>query len=239
LRLGGTGLAGALLLGSARARVLAQTRTSLRSEFETAAAKYKVPKELLMAMGYVNTLWEMPPPGASDYVPGDIHGRGTYGIMQLLQNPTRDTLGRAASLTGFSEQELKSSRAAIVRGGAAVLAHIQGENRPAGLNGWQEAVAEYGDTDLYAVEVYETLKNGASATISTGEHLEAGLPWQLHQRQPGAAKIDSIVIRVAQGSYSGTMNWFQDPRANVSAHYVVSRRGKGALCTPVTNMSSS
>ncbi len=87
LTLSGTGLAGALLLGSARARVLAQTRTSLRSEFETAAAKYKVPKELLMAMGYVNTLWEMPPPGASDYVPGDIHGRGTYGIMQLLQTP--------------------------------------------------------------------------------------------------------------------------------------------------------
>jgi N-acetyl-anhydromuramyl-L-alanine amidase AmpD len=26
------------------------------------------------------------------------------------------------------------------------------------------------------------------------------------------------------------MNWFQDPRANVSAHYVVSRRGKGAQC---------
>jgi hypothetical protein len=27
-------------------------------------------------MGYVNTLWEMPPPEASDYVEGHLHGRG-------------------------------------------------------------------------------------------------------------------------------------------------------------------
>jgi hypothetical protein len=93
--------------------------------------------------------------------------------MQLLHNPTRDTLGRAASLTGPSEEELKSDRAANVLGGAAVLADIQGANRPAELNGWQEAVAEYGDTQLYAVEVYQTLKNGAavggSATKSRGD----------------------------------------------------------------------
>src|SRR3712207_5346513 len=85
LRLGGIGLAGAVLLGGASGQVLAQTRTSLKSEFAVAAAKYEVPKELLMALGYVNTLWEMPPPSASDYVPGDLHGRGTYGIMQLVQ----------------------------------------------------------------------------------------------------------------------------------------------------------
>ena len=60
LRLSGTGLAGAVLLGSASARVLAQTKTSLKSEFQPTAAKYEVPKELLMAMGYVNTRWEMP-----------------------------------------------------------------------------------------------------------------------------------------------------------------------------------
>ena len=92
LRLSATGLAGAVLLESASGRVLAQTRTSLEGEFRSAAAKYKVPKELLAAMGYVNTLWEMPTPQASDYVPGDIHGRGAYGIMQLVQNPWEDTL---------------------------------------------------------------------------------------------------------------------------------------------------
>jgi hypothetical protein len=257
LRLGGAGLAGAVLIGTPGGKVLAQTGPSLNAEFEAAAAEYEVPNELLMAMGYVNTLWEMPPPEASEYEEGDPEGRGAYGIMQLVQNPSRDTLGRAASLTRLSEEELKNSRAANVRGGAAVLADIQGKSRPAELNAWQEAVAEYGDTELYAVEVYETLRDGASATISTGESLELApqegveVPqvfttqssanygravWRPAYRgnytnaNRGAAKIDIIVIHVAQGSYSGTINWFQDRRANASAHYVVSRNGRVAQC---------
>jgi hypothetical protein len=44
--------------------------------------------------------------------------------MQLVRNPAQDTLGRAASLTGLSVEELKTSRAANVLGGAAVLADI-------------------------------------------------------------------------------------------------------------------
>src|SRR5918995_553911 len=256
LRLSGSGLAGAVLLGSASGRVLAQTRTTLKSEFQSAAAKYGVPKELLMAMGYVNTLWEMPPPDASDYVPGDRHGRGAYGIMQLVQNPWEDTLGRAANQTGLPEERLKTERAANVVGGAAVLAGIAGDNRSSNLNGWYEAVAEYGGGELYAQEVFETLKSGASATISTGESLQLApqnveVPriytaqgsadygralWRpasrgnYTQANRGARWIKYLVIHIAQGSYSGTIDWFQNPRANVSAHYVVSRKGKIAQC---------
>jgi len=257
LRLGGTGLASAVLLGTAGAAAgLAQTGPSLKAEFESAAKEYRVPVDLLLAMGYVNTLWEMPPPEASDYQEGNPEGRGAYGIMQLLQNPSRDTLGRAASLTGLSRDKLKSSRAANVRGGAAVLADIQGPNKPADLNGWQEAVAEYGDTELYAQEVFQTLQEGASATISTGESLQllpqdvevpqiltaqsgadyGGAVWRPAYRgnytnaSRGVAKIDMIVVHVAQGSYSATIDWFQNPRANASAHYVVGPKGQVAQC---------
>ena len=262
LRLGGAGLAGAVLLGGAGGGVMAQAGPSLRSEFESAANESEVPVDLLLAMGFVNTLWEMPPPEASDYQEGDPQegdpeGRGAYGIMQLVQNPSRNTLGRAADLTGFSEEELKNSRAANVRGGAAVMSDIVGASKPQDLNGWQEAVAEYGDTDLYAVEVYEALKGGASLTISTGENVElaaheyAEVPRviaarSVNQYRPAAwrpahdgnftnanrkeAIIDLIVVHVAQGSYSGTVNWFQDRRANSSAHYVVSRKGRVAQC---------
>jgi hypothetical protein len=229
----------------------------LEAEFESAAAEYEVPVELLLAMGYVNTLWEMPPPTASGYEVGDLHGRGAYGIMQLLQNASRDTLGRASSLTGISEEELKESRAANVRGGAAVLADIQGANKPVEINGWQEAVAEYGDTQLYAVDVYETLESGVSATISTGERLKlapqegvevpevftvqanadyTGATWRpayhgnYTNANRGAGKIDKIVVHVVQGSYSSAINWFQDPQSNVSAHYVVNRKGRVAQC---------
>jgi N-acetylmuramoyl-L-alanine amidase len=257
LRLGGAGLAGAVLLGGAGGRAMGQAASSLRSEFESAANDSNVPVDLLLAMGFVNTLWEMPPPGASDYEEGDPEGRGAYGVMQLVQNPWRNTLGRAADLTALSAEKLKNGRAANVRGGAAVLSDIVGANKPQDLNGWQDAVAEYGDTDLYAAEVYETLKGGASLTISTGEnvelaaHEEVEVPWvpaarSVNQYRPAAwrpahdgnytnanrkeAIVDLIVVHVAQGSYSGTVNWFQDRRASSSAHYVVSRKGRVAQC---------
>src|SRR5918998_3855495 len=257
LRLRGVGLAGAVLLGGAGGGALAQAGASLRAQFGSASKKYGVPVELLLALGYVNTLWEMPPPWASDYEPGDLHGRGTYGIMQLAQNPSLDTLGGAALLTGLSEEALKTSRAANVLGGAAVLSDIAGTSKPQDLNGWQDAVAEYGGTDLYAVEVYEALRDGAFLTISTGETLELApqvgvevpqvftsqsinqyrrAAWRpahggnYTNANRGPAQVSLIVVHVAQGSYSGTVNWFQDRNANASAHYVVSRKGRVAQC---------
>ena len=82
-------------------------RTSLADELDRASREYGVPRELLLAMGYVNTRWEMPPPSASDYESGDPEGRGDYGVMALARNPSRDTLGKAASMTGLSVEALK------------------------------------------------------------------------------------------------------------------------------------
>ncbi|ACZ90533.1 N-acetylmuramoyl-L-alanine amidase [Streptosporangium roseum] len=39
--------------------------------------------------------------------------------------------------------------------------------------------------------------------------------------RPTSNAIDRIVIHVTQGSYAGTISWFQNPAAQVSAHYVV------------------
>ncbi len=229
------------------ANAAAQQR-SLADEFASASEEYGVPEELLLAMGYVNTRWEMPPPTASAYERGEIEGRGSYGIMALLQNPSRDTLGKAAELSGLSEKELKNDRAANVRGGAALLAQLQGTEKPDDLNGWYDAVAEYGGTPLYAEQVYETLESGASATISTGERLELPAqpeaePQSLYTVQsgadygratfygasdnytpanrPGSNPINKVVIHVTQGSWSSAINWFRDPSSNVSAHYTV------------------
>ena len=258
LRLGGAGLAGAALLGTAGGRVLAQTDSSLKEQFETAARKYKVPVELLLAMGYYNTLWEMPPPSASAYRKGDLEGRGDYGIMQLTQNPSRNTLGKAAKLTGLSEARLISDRSANIEGGAALLSDLVGKTRPKSLDGWQEPLTQYADTDLYASQVYGVLKVGASLTISTGERLELSpqeveVP-QVYTAQSGATNypravwrpasscnytnsgreasynIDKIVIHVAEGSFSGTISWFKYCAAQASAHYVVSRKGTVAQC---------
>jgi hypothetical protein len=259
LRLGGAGLAGAVLLGTAGGRALARSRPSLAEKFRSAAEEYGVPVQLLLAMGYTNTYWEMPPANATDYEPGDMHGRGAYGVMQLYQNPSRDTIGRAAGLTRLSERELKNDRAANVRGGAAVLADMAGTPKPDSLDSWREAVAEYGGVDFYALEVFQTLKDGAHATISTGESLRldpqdvevptitsargsaadyGGAAWRPaysgnYSRQFNRERdvnIDRLIVHVAQGTVAGTVSWFQNSRANVSAHYVVGDKGAVVQC---------
>ncbi|MDP9456677.1 MAG: hypothetical protein M3Q60_13075 [Actinomycetota bacterium] len=182
LKLGGAGIASAFLLSAMGAGdVFARAASDLEREFGEAAKEYGVPVEILLAMGYVNTRWEMPPPEASNYEDGELEGRGTYGIMALVRNPSADTLGEAARLTGIPESELKTDRRANILGGAALLARSQGE-KPPKLNEWfgavngeggngktYEAVAGVGGGDLYVDQVIETLRSGAEAKISTGE----------------------------------------------------------------------
>ncbi len=186
LRLSGAGLAAVALLGSVRT-VFAKEKPSpgsaIVAEFKEAAEEYGVSMELLMAMGYANTRWEMPPPGANVYAVGDPHGWGSYGIMALAKNPSSNTLGEASRLTGIPEEELKRSRAANIRGGAALLASSLGPEKPSELSGFfaavagrggargcdYTAVAGIGSGEPYAEEVFGTLKRGASRTTLSGE----------------------------------------------------------------------
>ncbi len=188
LKLTGSVLIGVALLGSVgAARTLARAGTppgtSLTAEFEEAAEAYGVPMELLMAMGYVNTRWEMPPPEANEYERGDPHGWGSYGIMALVQNPYSDTLGEASRLTGIPEGMLKTDRAANILGCAALLANsaggyvsgnpsdfygaVAGRGLAPGQN--YSAASGVGAGELYAEQVFGTLRTGASKTIFTGE----------------------------------------------------------------------
>jgi hypothetical protein len=188
LKLAGSGLLGVALLGSVgAARVFAQAGpspgVSLTAEFKEAAEAYGVPIELLMAMGWVNTRWEMPPPEANEYEEGSLHGWGSYGIMALVQNPYSDTLGEASWLTGFPEEELKTDRAPNILGGAALLASSAGgyvSGDPSdfygavagrGLAAGQDysAVSGIGGGELYAEQVFGTLRTGASKTLFSGE----------------------------------------------------------------------
>src|SRR5918997_2921195 len=187
LRISGVGMAGAALLGvmgSGKASAQAPPNSSLVEEFKEAAEEYKVPMSLLLAMSYVNSRWEMPPPEASAYEPGNPHGRGAYGIMQLVQNDSADTLGEASRLTGIPEEQLKTNRRSNILGGAALLGESQGD-RPARLGDYfgaiagkggrgkpYKAVAGVGAGELFAEQVFRTLKKGSSATNENGEQVE-------------------------------------------------------------------
>jgi hypothetical protein len=186
LRLSGASVVGAALLGMVGSNwVSAQEQSpysSLLAEFEEAAERYNVPVKLLLAMGYVNTRWEMPPPEASDHEPGNPHGRGAYGIMQLVKNDDEDTLGEASRLTGISEEDLKTDRRSNIFGGAALLAEAEGE-KPARLGDYFgavsgrgkrrliKAVAGLGAGQLYAEQVFDTLRRGTFETILDGEQV--------------------------------------------------------------------
>lgn len=186
LRLSGASMVGAALLGMVGSGwVSAQEQSpysSLLAEFKEAAERYNVPVKLLLAMGYVNTRWEMPPPEASDHEPGNPHGRGAYGIMQLVKNDDEDTLGEASQLTGISEEDLKTDRRSNIFGGAALLAEAEGE-KPARLGDYFgavsgrgkrrfiKAVAGLGAGQLYAEQVFDTLRRGTFETILDGEQV--------------------------------------------------------------------
>jgi hypothetical protein len=182
LKLTGAGVAGVFALSiMGSGGVLAQTQ--LRGEFDAAAEKYSVPVELLLAMGYVNTRWEMPQPAASNFEEEELDGKGLFGIMALVRNPSADTLGEASALTGISEDKLKTDRQSNIMGGAALLAKSQGE-KPFRLGEWlgavngdggngraYDAIGGIGGGELYVDQVLDTLKGGAEAEISTGEKI--------------------------------------------------------------------
>jgi hypothetical protein len=186
LRLSGVGAVAAVLGVVGSEKLFAQVDpaySSLVEEFEEAADEYDVPVSLLLAMGYVNTRWEMPPPEASAYKPGDPQGRGAYGIMQLVRNDAEDTLGEASRLTGIPEEELKRDRGSNVLGGAALLREAQGE-RPIRLGDYFgavsgkgrrrlfKAVSGIGAGDLYAEQVFDVLRRGTYEKILDGEEIE-------------------------------------------------------------------
>ena len=186
LRLSGVGALAVAFGVAGSEKLFAQVDSSYSSlveEFEEAADEYDVPVSLLLAMGYVNTRWEMPPPEASAHEPGDPQGRGAYGIMQLVQNDDEDTLGEASRLTGLDEEQLKSDRRSNILGGAALLAEAQGE-RPIRLGDYFgavsgkgrrrlfKAVSGVGAGDLYAEQVFDVLRRGTYEKVLDGEEIE-------------------------------------------------------------------
>src|SRR5690606_13612290 len=53
-------------------------------------------------------------------------------------------------------------------------------------------------------------------------------------RESDGNSIDYVIIHTTQGSYSGTISWFQNPSSKVSAHYVI-RSSDGEITQMVQN----
>lgn len=135
----------------------------LANAFETAAAKYDVPREVLVGVGYAESHLD-----GHDGQPSQSNG---YGLMHLVSNPLNPTMSEAAKLTGLPVEKLAKDSAANIAGAAAVLdsyadqAGLSGEARK-DVAKWYPVIAKYSHSAdaptgrLYTDEVYRIIGEG-------------------------------------------------------------------------------
>jgi N-acetyl-anhydromuramyl-L-alanine amidase AmpD len=214
------------------------TRSTLGGEssratlFTRVANETGVPADVLAAVSYVET--------RLSFANGsDVHQVGPLAITDGIAGP-RD-LHRGASLAGVTNEAARTDYEASLRAGAALL-------RDAAKNGdYALALRTYGGESL-AREVMKRLARGIDARDDEGKRfviparrfdvgsnlstISQGLGYSGAEWQPaysgnyqsasrGLTDVKYIVIHDTEGSYSGTLSWFKNPDANVSAHYVV------------------
>ncbi|MFF0288037.1 N-acetylmuramoyl-L-alanine amidase [Streptomyces sp. NPDC005262] len=164
----------------------------------------------------------------------DITGKP---LTRLRQDTTANILGGAAVLRSYADRlGLDGDERDDIDAWYPAVAQYSGTTG--------RASARYADT------VYAFLAHGFAATAPGGEQISvtarpvapekgalpggAGrdpitpypsalwVPADAHNFTVGrSATIDKVIIHVTQGSYAGSIKWFQDPTAEVSAHYVV------------------
>jgi hypothetical protein len=225
----------------------------LASAFQAAAAKYDVPRELLVGVGFAES--------HLDSHHGEPSQANGYGVMHLVKNNQNATLSEATKLTGLPVAQLSKDNASNILGAAAVLdsyADAAKLTDRANLAKWYGVVATYSHSAdaptarLYTDEVYRIIGTGVRAAgvvtapkpvvpdrgayakvAPLGTRTPAsvaavdypGAIWNAacscNYRVGRTKAITTIVIHVTQGSYAGTISWFKDPAAQVSAHYVI------------------
>lgn len=247
-----TGLAvGALALtappSNAAEPAQATGQPDLAAAFTTASAKYDVPREVLVGVGFAETHLD-----GHNGTPSQANG---YGVMHLASNNVNKTMTEASKLTGLPVAKLSKDDTSNILGAAAVLdayADQAGLTNRSDVGKWYGVIAKYSHSAdaptarLYTDEVYRVIARGVqTAGVSTapkqvtpdrGAYAKAAPLGTAAVDYPGAiwnpastsnyrvgrtAAITTIVIHVTQGSYAGTISWFKNPSAQVSAHYVV------------------
>jgi hypothetical protein len=224
---------------------------TLGAAFAAAADEFGVPRDLLVAVGYGEThLDGHHGEPSQDNGFGVLHlvsnpTRHTLEQAVSLTGETGDRLrtdaaanvrGGAAVLDALADEQRLAGRDRISAWYPVVAAY----------GGGADQVAK-----LYADAVYDVLRTGLQTRTPEGERIDMAAHPSAPERgryasvgdvtaqgmdypdsrwvpanganfSPGRSQaINLIVIHMTQGSYAGTVNWFQNPAAQVSAHYVV------------------
>ena len=232
-----------------------RTPYQLDGFFAQAAADFRVPADLLKAISYTETRWDM--------VKGEEEFAGmpaAHGLMALRGA----NVAEGARLAGVSEEAVRTQPEANIRAYAALLSATADELKVdrSDLGAWAPAVAKLSgitSADAQAEyihnEVYGVMRQGAVAQTPAGDVAVSLMPTQVraqfaspsvHAMAAGpdyAASIwrpspnygsrptgtqgdvQIVVIHTCEGSYSSCWSWLTNTASGVSAHYVVNESG--------------
>jgi len=221
----------------------------LDDDFVAAASAHDVPVDLLEAIAYVETRWQMVV-GESEHE-GRPAGAGLFALWG-------DNLAIGAAAVGVSEETARMDLTSNIAAAAARLAGLAETRGIAGedLLAWQPVMEDFSQSDdpdvrsAYASDVLDALATGASETAEDGTliasfdaHPELGVPHSAQGRAAGGDYAESIwraspnfssrggtavslvVIHTCEGAYSGCWGWLKNSASGVSAHYVVKENG--------------
>jgi N-acetyl-anhydromuramyl-L-alanine amidase AmpD len=221
--------------------------------FSAAGREFNVPADLLKAISFTETRWQM--------VAGEEEFEGmapAFGVMALRGAE----LERGAALAGVTVEQAKTDALSNIRAGAALLsAHADAlKVDRANLGAWAPAVVALSgithpdaQAEFIHKEVYGTLRNGVVAESADGKVTASIMPVQVeaqfqlpnaramasgpdyaasiwrpspnYNSRPTGTDISMIIIHTCEGSYSSCWSWLTNSSAGVSAHYVVNEQG--------------
>lgn len=201
--------------------------------FIRAGTDANVPPELLAALAHVSTRMRV--------VDGaHAHGQVALGLLGL----SPDELARGAMLAGLPDERVRTDIEGSLRAGAALLrdaapgaitvddflARMQPALRAAIESTLERGVDTRDDAGKSILIAARPLPSTGLGTVAQAETLATGYPmseWlpahveNYGAASRGAADIEAVVVHTVQGSYTSCINWFKNPDAGVSAHYVV------------------
>ncbi|KFE68165.1 N-acetylmuramoyl-L-alanine amidase [Hyalangium minutum] len=221
--------------------------------FDKASREFNVPADLLKAISFTETRWNM--------VRGEEEFPGmapAFGVMALRGAE----LERGAALAKVSPDAVRNDAEANIRAGAALLSAYADELKVdrADLGAWAPAAVRLSGithTDAQAEHVhkgvYATLRSGVVAEGADGKVTASIMPTPVEAKfaapslhamaagpdyansiwrpspnynaRPATPGIKMIVIHTCEGSYSSCWSWLVNTASGVSAHYVVNESG--------------
>ena len=223
-------------------------------EFHLAADEFMVPVEILQAMGYTETQWQMIE-GQEEF-DGWSPAAGTMGLRGAM-------IDRGAELLGVAADDVKTDRKTNIRAAAAILDDLAGDIDRTDLGAWAPAVAELAGITNHTAsinyihnDVFGLIKNGLVVTDLDGKVISeivadpAVVPnydapggpilatspdysGAVYRNSPNqgtrpagtTGQVRMVIIHSCEGAYSGCWGWLANSQSGVSAHYVVKEDG--------------